>query len=328
MHKQMMFCLGILQLALISTVIPTPTSQSNQRDVSLESATALSTLPDLPQDNDFATAANYYPYHLLDTAVFMAAIRAMRGLSARGFETANIPETSWSHPLFPGVKLTVRPAPGERILSVRFAMWMILYTTRCLIKENEYSGEFLSLYRNEMIGYVVILPTAAIARESNSSTQPTQRQDTKPFSNNSSAQNFSIGTATDDEMQATVNYVGKNIDRADFFLNLLWLIVDLAPHIGEPLTTWRVTRNSMNSEITTIWSRAKPPAGSPPYPINKGDLLSMLAYLPEVCLHDRKFQEMNIEIRKSGEVIARGLVRMKPLLGLPRGPLILNGTIA
>ena len=331
MHKQMIFSLGILQLALISTVIATPTSpsyQSYQRDVSHESTTALSTLPDLPQENDLATLANFYPYHVPDIAVFMAAIRAMRGLSSHDFETANIPETSWFHSLFPGVKLTVRPAPGKRILSVRFAMWMILYTTRCLILEKEYSGEFLNLYKREMIGYVVILPTTPIAREGNSNTQTTERQNTKSFSNNSSAQNFSIGTVTDDEMQATVNYVGKNIDRADFFLALLWLIVDLAPHIEEPLTTWRVTRNSIHTEITTIWNRAKPPAGSAPYPINKGDLISMLAYLPEVCLHDRKFQEMNIEIRKSGEVIARGLVRTKPLLGLPRGPLIMNSTVA
>ena len=325
-----MYCLGILQLALFITVTATPISRSNHRNVSLESFTALPTLPDLPQGNDLVTAAVYYEFPLPDIPVFMAAIRAMRELSKRDFEIDNIPETSWSHPLFPGAKLTVRPAPGKRLLSVRFAMWMILYSTRCMIIEKKYSGEFLSLYKRNMIGYVVTLPTAAIASQGKLSTQRAQHNDTTSFprSNSSSAQGLGIGTATnDDDLQATVDYVGKNIDRADFFLTLFWLIVDLAPHTGDPLIVWQVTRNAINSRITTIWNRAKPPSQSPQYSLTKGDLISMLAYLPEVCLRDRKLQEMNIEIRESGEVIARGLVRMKPLLGLPSGPLIMNGTM-
>ena len=325
MHKPIMYCLGVLRLALISTVIATPTSQSNPRNLSLEPATALSTLPDLPQDGDLATIANYYPFNLPDIMVFMAAIRAVRELSSRDFEKDNIPETTWSHPLFPGAKLTVRPAPGKRVLSVRFAMWMILYTTRGMIMEKRYSGEFLSLYKREMIGYVVTLPTAAISEQG---TQRTQRNNTESFPNGFSAQNFSIGTAANDDMQATVTYVGKKIDDADFFLALLWLILDLAPHIAEPLTVWQVTRKGITSQITTIWNRAKPPAGSPQYYINKGHLISMLAYLPEVCLRDKRLQEMNIEVRESGEVIARGLIRVKPLLGSPVGPSIINDTVA
>ena len=328
MHRPIMYCLGILQLALVITVTATPTSRSNHRDVSLESATALSTLPDLPNDMDLLTAAVYYEFPLPNIPVFMAAIRAMRELSKRDFEIDNIPETTWSHPLFPGAKLKVRPAPGKRLLSVRFAMWMILYSIRCMILEKSYSGEFLNLYKGEMIGYVNTLPTAAIASEGNLSTQRAQHNDTIYFSrsNSSSAQDLGIGTATNDDFQANVEYVGKNIDRADFFLTLFWLIVDLAPHTGDPLMVWQVTRNAINSQITTIWNRAKPPS-QPQYPINKGDLISMLAYLPEVCLRDRKLQEMNIEIRESGEVIARGLVRVKPLLGLPSGPSIMNDTI-
>ena len=328
MHKHIMFYLGILQFTLISTVIATPTSRSSQRDVSLESATALSTLPDLPKDMEFVTAANYYPYPLTDVPVFMAAITAMRELGLRAFETDTLPVTSWSHPAFPGVKLTVLPPPGKRMLSVRFAMWMIHYSIRCMMVEKKYSGEFLSLYRGEMIGKVVSIPTTAIARRGDSSTQRTKRIDTKAIPNNSSAQSFSMGEIANDNMQAMVDWVGKTIDRADFFLTLLWLIVDLAPHNEEPLTVWQVTRSSMNCQVTTIWNRTKPPAGSPQYTFTKGDLISMLAYLPEVCLRDRRFQEMNIEIRERGQVVARGLVRTKPLLGLPSGPLIMNNTIA
>ncbi|CAF9923168.1 MAG: hypothetical protein HETSPECPRED_005260 [Heterodermia speciosa] len=327
MHKHIVYCLGILQLALISIVRATPTSQLNQRNGSLESASTLSTLPDLPKDNEVMTAANYYPYHLQDTPVFMAAIRALHDLASRDFEEDSIPGTSWSHPLFPEVKLTVRPAPGKRLLSVRFAMWIILFSTRCLIEENKYSGEFLNLYRNEPIGYMVVLPTARIARQGNSSTQGTQPNGANPFPNYSSPQYLSSGTAANDDPQATVFYVGKNIDRADFFLALLWIILDLAPHSGEPMIVWRLTRATAKSEISTIWNRVKPPAGSPQYDINKGYLLSMFAQLPEICLRDKKLQEMNIEITENGQLIARGLIRSKPLPGLPSGPLIMNDTV-
>ena len=329
MHKYIMFCLGILQFALISTVIATPTSRSSQRDVSLESATAVSTLPDLPQDEDLATAATFYAYHLPDVAVLMAAITAMRELGLRAFETDTLPETSWSHPSFPGVRLTVRPPVGKTRLSVRFAMWMILYSTRCMVVEKMYSGQFLSIYKTEVIGFVNTLPTAAIiVRQGDLSTQRTKHVDTRSIPFNASAQSFTMGEIANDDMQANVDWVGKTIDRADFFLALLWLIVDLAPHNGEPLTVWQVTRSAMNCQVTTIWNRIKPPAGSPQYPISKGDLISMLAYLPEVSLRDRRFQEMNVEISERGQLIARGLVRTKPLLGLPSGPLIMNNTIA
>ena len=327
MHKHIVCCLGILQLALISIVRATPTLQLNQRDGSLGSASTLSTLPDLPKDGEWQTAAAYYAYPLQDTPVFMAAIRALRDLASRDFEEGIISETSWSHPLFPEVKLTVCPAPGERLLRVRFAMWMILYTTQCMIDENKYSGQFFSLYRNEPIGYVFVLPTARIARQGNSSTQGTQPNDAKPFPNYSSTQYLSSGTAANDDTQATVFYVGKNIDRADFFLALIEIIVDLAPHIEEPIIVWRLTRTTAKSEISTIWNRVRPPAGSRQYDINKGDLLSMFAKLPEICLRDRKLQEMNIEIRENGQLIARGLIRSKPLLGLPSGPLIMNDTV-
>ena len=322
-----MYCLGILQLALISIVAATPTSQSNQRDVSLESATALSTLPDQPGDHDMATVLKFYPFDLPDIAVFMAAIRAMRELGSRDFEKDNIPETSWSHPLFPGVELTVAPPPAKELLSVRFAMWIIVYTIKCLIPEERYSGEFLTLYRREMIGYAITHPTVAIATQGNSSIQRTQHNDMNSFPLNSLAQNPDIETAANDDMQATVNYVGKNIDRATFFMALLSLMLNLAPRIGEPLTVWQATAHAINSEITVIWNRAKSPAGSPQSRVTKGDLLSMFARLPEICLHDKRFQEMNVEIRESGEVIARGLLRVKPRIGVLSGPLIVNDTI-
>ncbi|KAL8788310.1 MAG: hypothetical protein Q9195_007366 [Heterodermia aff. obscurata] len=329
MHKLVVYWFRILQLTFVGTAVATPTSQPQPRNVSIGPATeALSTLPDLPRDEEFATLLNEYPYQLQDIPVFMAAVIAMRDLGARDFEEGNLPETSWSHPLFPGVKLTVRPPLEQRLLSVRFAMWIIMYTTRCLVHEKHYSGEYLSLYKLETIGYMVIRPTVAIARQGNSSTQRTQSNDAYPFPNNSSTQTFSVGTAANDDMRATVKYVGTNIDRADFFLILLWISLNLAPHIEEPLTVWRTTSIAGNSEITTIWNRVKPPAGSPQYGITKGDLLVMFAHLPEICLRDRRFQEMNIEITYSGVVIARGLVRIKPALGLPSGPLIVNDTIA
>lgn len=54
--------------------------------------------------------------------------------------------------------------------------------------------------------------------------------------NTSFASNLSIETIANDDMQATLNYVKNNIDRAGFFMILLSLMLDLAPQREEPLT--------------------------------------------------------------------------------------------
>lgn len=87
-----------------------------------------------------------------------------------------------------------------------------------------------------MIGYVFTFTTPTIARQSNSSTQQTQRDDMNSLFNISFAPNLCIETVANDDMQVTVNYVKNNIDRAGFFMILLSLMLDLAPHREEPLT--------------------------------------------------------------------------------------------
>lgn len=82
-----------------------------------------------------------------------------------------------THPSFPGVELVVHPPPGEEVRSVRFALWITVLSTRSMLIEQNYSGEFRTLYRGEEVGSMAFLPirsTDLISKSSDLGTEQTQ----------------------------------------------------------------------------------------------------------------------------------------------------------
>ena len=57
-----------------------------------------------------------------------------------------------------------------------------------------------------------------------------------------------------------------------------------------------------------LWNRVR----QTEYDMTMGDMISFLAYLPEILLQRNKFSEMNIAIKDNNVVVARGLFSAKP----------------
>jgi len=280
----------------------------------------LSTLPDLP-DNDFHIIATWYEPVLVETACVMACITAMRELALLHFEDDDIPQKSWTNPRFPGVWLTVGPASDGEKLTVRFAMWMIAAVTRFMMAEDRFQNtRFTGIYRGNRVGSVTFLHATFEGGEHNNSSSPqSQASGLVMAGSNLNGVGFTFdgmnsGAArnVNDQLRAEVNYLGTSIDRRDMLMMIIWLLLWLAPRNRVPLGVWRVGQPLLTCEIIALWNRVKQDR----YLMTGGDMISLLAYLPEILLRESKYQEMDIVIHDDGVTVARGAVRVKPLTGL------------
>lgn len=262
----------------------------------------------------------------------MVCITAMRELALLHFEDANIPQKTWTHPRFPEVELTVGPTSGEERLTVRFAMWLIAAVTRYMMGEDRFqSAHFSGMYRGTRVGGMAFWPATAHAVESNSSiAQQPHTSGTVAAGRNLNGLGFNfdrVSSGTDlsvggDQLRAEVSYLGTSINRRDLLMMIIWLLLWLAPRNRDPLGVWRAAQPLLTSEVIVLWNRAKQDRNV----ITDGDLISFLAYLPEILLKEDKFQEMDIVIHDGGVTVARGSFRVKPLTALLGSPPATNIT--
>ena len=262
----------------------------------------------------------------------MICITAMRELALLPFEDDDIPEKTWTDPRFPEVELIVGPTRGGGKLTVRFALWMITAVTRYMMGENRFQTAYFSgTYRGSRVGDVRFSRATIKAAGYNTSVaQQPQTSGNTAAERNLNGLEFTfdrVGSDTDlsvrgDQLRAKVNYLGTSINRRDMLMMILWLILWLAPRNREPLGVWRITQELLTSEVTVLWNRVKQDR----YLLTGGDVISFLAYLPEVLLREDIYQEMDIVIHDGGVTVARGSFRAKPLTGLLGLPTATNIT--
>ena len=315
-----------------SLSLPSPTP--NGIALSPGSTRNLSALPDLP-DNDFAILATWYEAKLEEKACIMLCMVAMRELALYHFDDQELPKQAWTDRNHPGVILIIQPDPGSksRKISVRFAMWIIASIMQTMLTQNRFqSSRYAGFYENEPVGAVDFF---AIDSNNPSSQGPHDSEPTSTATNNRGISfNFtSMSSAAtlneNDKLDGKIDYVGNSIARKDIYMVLVWLLVELAPHNREPIGVWRTTRVAIESEVTTIWNRAKQPSGSSRKQMTKGDLISLFAYLPSVLMSDNIFREMDLTVVDSQVVVARGSFRTKPLEGeLPTVSSAMNITVS
>ena len=293
------------------------TLPSNSSSTYLEQgATApLTTIPDLPGD-DFSFVIESFRLPLVEIPSVMVCIWAMRELAMLRFRDEFVPERDWTHPRFPQVRLTVVPPAGKDDISVRFAMWVITATMRLMLEaENFQSIHSLGYFRNRAIGSITLTPSRAIGVLYNSSShhisppqheQPPNTAGYFPFGH--IPINADSISSANDQLHAEVEYRSTMIDRRDIFFGVTWFILECAPHNEEPLTVWRVTPEAISSHITIVWNRVRQTR----YQMTMGDVVSFLAYLPEVLLEQGMFREMDIAIKNGDVTVARGSFRARP----------------
>ena len=303
---------GALLVLCCCAFAATLPSNSSSTYLKPGSITPLSAIPDLP-DDDFSFVIEWYRSALVEVPSIMVCTWAMRELAMLHFEDDSIPERDWTHPRFPQVRLTVVPPANENDLSVRFAMWVITATMRLMLEaEGFQSIRFHGFFRNKAIGSAVLTPssdTDVLYSSKFHLVSPSKHEnppDTRtifPFGNVSMRANATF--RTNDQLHADLTYLSTVIDRRDIFFAVIWLILECAPHNQEPLTVWRVTRAIISSQITTIWNRVRQTQCQ----MTMGDMISFLAYLPEVLLREGMFREMDITIKDGDVVVARGSFR-------------------
>ena len=301
-----------------SLSLPSPTPNGNA--LSPGSARNLSALPDLP-DNDFGIFVTWYEAKLSETACIMVCMVAMRELALYHFDDKELPRQTWFDRHHPEIILIVQPDPGSKSgkISVRFAMWIIASIMQTMLTQNRFrSSSYAGFYKAEPVGAVSFL---AIDSSNPSSQRPqdlgptTTATNKRGISFKSTSMSSAVTLSEYDKLDGNVKYVGNSIARKDIYLVLVWLLVELAPHNREPITVWRATRVAIESEVTTIWNRVKQPSASSRKQMTKGDLISLLAYLPRVLITDNIFREMDLTVSDSEVVVARGAFRAKPLGG-------------
>ena len=314
MRSAVQFLTGFFLHLYICTAASIPTSATSIADLSQRTASNLTNLPDLP-NGDFAVTATWFSRSLPVTACEMVCVTAMRELALYHFDEGVIPPRSWVHPDFPQVRLSVEPARGKEETSVRFTMWIITASLRVMLEDNRFqSVQYVGLYQDQPIGIVRLFNTDNLHAQRNSSFQQQRSSRLATAASDSARASFKFDLTTfgaavpaNDDLQAEVQYLSKSIDRRDLFMSLVWLLLRLAPHNREPLAVWQETHKAITCGVTTIWNRVEQTR----YEMTKGDMISFLAYLPEILLKWNKFSEMNIAIKDNGIVVARGLFRTK-----------------
>ncbi|KAL8699146.1 MAG: hypothetical protein Q9201_006174 [Fulgogasparrea decipioides] len=287
----------------------------------------LSTLPNIP-DADFDYISRYDNTPLSENACVMVFMAAMRQLALSRFEDLLPDGLSWQHERYPGVVLLLEPPQGSRTISVRFALWTVNAALRDMMFRDRFKKmELLATYRGVRIGTVQMFPPSTSTPAVNAKRGPaimqhpqgdglaptTSSRNSVAFDVNSTRVGADGGTVTDDQLQAHVDFLAKVIDRRDIWVMTAWSMLYLAPSNPYPLGFWRTTIPSVASEVTSIWNSVRPRPGTRPYLVTNGDLISLLARLPEYLLQENKFREMNIAINENGIDLAKGSFRTKPL---------------
>ena len=246
----------------------------------------LTALPDLP-DKDFGYVASYRGSRLDKRACIMAGVNAMRDLALLAKnDFIDLRHNVWTHPLYPTAKLEVVPDPAVRMISARYAGWIINAAIKdMMIRETYETSAFFGWYRHVGIGRVLVSRNGAPRLQLPSVPPPPNSSAAAP----GKVTSFNItGTqlAADDQLHADINYVGKDMDMRDSMAMIIYTLMSLGGRHDTPLGSYHVTLDAVTVQVRSIWNRIETP-GKATYHLTSGYLIPFLlpfSYLFEGAL--------------------------------------------
>lgn len=288
----------------------------------------LSTLPHLP-DRRFKIQAIHLTPLLPEPSCRMAIMAAMRYMTLLNFEDSLIILTAkaFSNEDFIGGVVLVSPAQADVRVSIRFVIWALYEAMRDTLNTQFCTRtNYVGTWEGKEVVNVRIIPEPTSVSTESQMKENAQRtslvrpvvvvgsQSVYEISNGS----FSFAphlSSTDhvgasDQLHGEITYHGKTMDPRDFFIAAMGIMLRLAPTNRQELGVFRSIENAITTDVESVFNRA---ARTLPYIMTSGDLISLLAVLPEPLLKDNKWQEMDITVfdsAYSGVVIARGTFRI------------------
>ncbi|KAL6717718.1 hypothetical protein ACLMJK_005633 [Lecanora helva] len=306
--------LFVLCRYVTTTALPSNVSST---DLELGNTHSLAAIPDLPGD-DFSFRIEWRTPRISEISSIMACIWAMRELALQDFESGTISQGGWVHPRFPGVLLAVVPPAGKDRLTVRFAMWVITATLRVIVEAR--LNKTIALtgdYKGRTIGTAKLteappddsmpLDTVGYNGSQLAFEKPSQKRFSFPLSNASSHSGVELGSG--DQLHATINFLDTAIDRYDIFFSVAWFMLACAKDNHKWLAFLNMMAEAPRSRITSSWNAVRQAQTR----MSFGDLISFLAYLPEYCVQQETFREMDATISDDNAPVARGSIRARPI---------------
>ncbi|KAL8644192.1 MAG: hypothetical protein Q9226_007890 [Calogaya cf. arnoldii] len=287
----------------------------------------LSTLPHFP-DARFKIQAIHLTPLLPEPSCRMAIMVAMRYMTLLNYEDSLIIPTAkaFSNENFIGGVVLVSPAQADVRVSIRFVIWALYEAMRDTLNtqfctRTNYVGTWEG---KEVVNVRIIPEPASVSTESQMKENAQRTSIVKPvvigsqrvdeirnssfsFAPHPSKTNF-VGAS--DQLYGEITYHGKTMDPRDFFIAAMGIMLRLAPTNRQELGVFRSIENAITTDVESVFNRA---ARTLPYIMTSGDLISLLAVLPESLLKDKKWQEMDITVfdsQYSGFIIARVTFRI------------------
>ncbi len=296
-HCYTFFCLISLFNALtLPSLISTDTNLNLIASTDINHLTA-GIAPDLP-NHGFEYSSRYSGRLLLDILCMMVCVFAMRELALLPtfYGDYKIPGKTWTMDEYPQVAISV--GNPDNVVTMRFAMWTITSAIRDMMAHNQFqTSQFIGMWLGVRVVYMnFFAPNTIETTVVKNRTEHAVSQ----FSADSATVSIDIGdsnrnaTLDNDQLRAEVIYKTKEISKKGMFMAISDAILALAPHENEErICILTITEFAITASVTTYFIRV-PGIPRRLQPLQYGNLISLLAKLPEILLREDMFREMDI----------------------------------
>ncbi len=312
------FGLSVVSLAGICAAAVAPTTNTLSTPSSSSLHTILSDVPDLP-DGRWRFLATYRrnpPVYSL--RIVSVCAKAMQELAEMDPNRLLTTSRTWNRLETSGSVTVVEGA----LTTVRWAMWLIASAVRDTMSRDRFETAFFhGFWQDVKVASVRFDPPRGLGNGVNDteSKQPDSRvvytNTIVPDSGHALAFDLPSGTvsafANDDTLRAEIEYLSTAVDEKDILMTVIWLILSLAPNYRKPLKLFRCNVFGIYHGMLTIWNRAQT-LGPEQHVLIGGDLINMLAKLPDIMERDDKYHEMIIKIKERGTLVGHGVIRQGP----------------
>ena len=316
-------CSAFVRSLFLAKAASLPSLISSDSNLNLVAPTGanLSTFPNFG-GNDFRYFPHYRGPLLPDIACIMVCVSAMGELALESIDQPWSANT-WTLENHPQVTL----AGGNRgkVTIVRWVMTTINVAIKDMMIHNrfqtsQFQGEYLDVeagpLRVAVVEFYAPHMTETIALANHTKHAMSHNAKAVSVTNNGMATmsiNFSDpngnASSNDDQMQAEVTYLTKEIPRNDLFMSMIQTLLNLGPFPNAERIS--VLSLRIPTITTTVKFRAIRVASAPPrLRLQYGSLIALMTKLPEMLLRENQFREMDILAKKGNVVVGKATIRL------------------
>ena len=336
MHSCLRYCYIFFCLISVIYALTLPSLDSTDTNLNVIASTDTNHLtaglaPDLP-NHEFDYTSKYSGRLLPDIPCMMVCVFAMRELALLSNFNGGceIPGKTWIMDEYPQVAISV--GNPDDVVTVRFAMWTITSAIRNMMIRNQFqTSQFVGTWLGVRVVYMnFFAPNTIETTVVKTHTEYAVSQssaDTATVSINIGDSNRNV-TLNDDQLRAEVIYKTKEISKKDMFMAVIIALLTLAPHeTEERIRIVTITEFAITASVTTYFIRV---LGIPRrlQPLQYGNLISLLAKIPEILFREDMFREMDIVVKDDNVVVGKGTVRLTASSGFEGDPLIANASVS